>query len=407
MEKRRAIADDINTAERSGALRRGDIETMVARAISVVQILPELNAGGVERGTLELADFLVRHGHRSQVISQGGTMVDQLVRQGSTHLRMPYIGEKTPRSLVHWLSLRDLFKNGRIDIVHLRSRLPAWVAYLAWKSLPKHQRPFLITTFHGFYSVNFYSAVMTKGQKVIAISKVIADHIKSNYQTPASKIDLIYRGVDINQFNRDKVSPGRVMALKKKWGAVEQVPVIVLPGRVTYLKGHGVFLDALSKIRQEKWRAICVGAFDPASSYYQSLMLQMDALHLTDVVRFVGNEVDMPAVYAAADIVVSATTAKAEAFGRVAVEAQAMARPIIASAHGGSLETIVHGKTGWLFEPGDAIALSTALAELLSNDELRRKFGKNGLKWAHANFTTEQMCVDTLNLYKRSLNIEQ
>lgn len=378
---------------------------MVAREISVIQILPELNEGGVERGTLELAEFLVRHGHRSQVISQGGTMVDQLVRQGSTHLRMSYIGEKTPRSLVHWVSLRNLFKDGGIDIVHLRSRLPAWVAYLAWKSLPRHQRPFLITTFHGFYSVNFYSAIMTKGQKVIAISKVIADHIQSNYQTPESKIDLIYRGVDITQFNRNKVSPGRVAALKKKWGVEEKMPFIVLPGRVTYLKGHGVFLQALSKIRAKKWRAICVGAFDPESSHCQRLLQQMDALDLSDVVRFVGNEVDMPAVYAAADIVVSATTAKAEAFGRVSVEAQAMARPIVASAHGGSLETIVHGTTGWLFEPGDATALATALDELLSNGELRRKLGKNGLKWVHANFTTEQMCVNTLNLYRRSLNI--
>lgn len=388
-------------------MRRGDIETMVARAISVVQILPELNAGGVERGTLELADFLVRQGHTSRVISQGGTMVGQLVREGSTHLCMRYIGEKTPRSLVHWLSLRNLFKKGRIDIVHLRSRLPAWVAYLAWISLPKHQRPYLITTFHGFYSVNAYSAIMTKGQKVIAISKVIADHITSHYQRPASKIDLIYRGVDINQFNPDSISSERVLTLKKRWRVEEKMPVIVLPGRVTYLKGHQIFLEALSKIRGKKWQAICVGVFDPDSSHYRRLLKQMDALDLTDVVRFVGHEVDMPAVFAAADIVVSATTAKAEAFGRVSVEAQAMARPIIASAHGGSLETIVHGKTGWLFEPGDPNALSTALCELLSNSELRQEFGRNGLDWVHANFTTEQMCMDTLSLYKRSLNMEQ
>ena len=379
---------------------------MVARAISVVQILPELNAGGVERGTLELADFLVRNGHTSWVISQGGTMVGQLVKEGSIHLRMPYIGEKTPRSLVHWLSLRNLFKKGHIDIVHLRSRLPAWVAYLAWISLPKHQRPYLVTTFHGFYSVNCYSAIMTKGQKVIAISKVIADHITSHYQTPASKIHLIYRGVDIKQFNPDSVSPGRVLTLKKKWGVADKMPIIVLPGRVTYIKGHQVFLEALSKIRGKKWRAICVGVFDPDSSHYRRLLKQVEALHLAEMVQFVGNEVDMPAVYAAADIVVSASTAKAEAFGRVSVEAQAMARPIIASAHGGSLETIVQGKTGWLFEPGDPMGLSIALGELLSNGELRRQFGRRGFDWVHAKFTTEQMCTDTLSMYKRSLNLE-
>lgn len=378
---------------------------MVAGPLKVVQILPELNAGGVERGTLELARFLVGQGHQSLVISQGGAMVPQLIRDGSEHLTMKYIGEKTPRSLVHWLPLRRLFKQGRIDIIHLRSRLPAWVAYLAWKSLPENTRPYLITTFHGFYSINRYSAVMTKGQQVIAISKAIADHIQSAYHTPASKITIIHRGVDVSEFRPELVTAERVSKTRKSFGIAEDDnrPVIVLPGRMTFWKGHDVFIEALSHIRDLPWRAVCIGAMDRGSSFYNKVMRQVGDLGLEGAVKFIDHEKDMPVVYAAADIVVSAATAEAEAFGRVAVEAQAMARPIVASAHGGSLETVVDGQTGRFFTPGDAIGLSKVLAELVSNPDLRKHYGENGLKHAHSNFTTRRMCESTLSLYRSSL----
>ncbi len=380
---------------------------MVARKIRVVQMLPELNAGGVERGTLELAEFLVANGHVSVVISQGGGMVPQLESEGSTHLRMRYIGEKTPRALLHWLPLRSFFRRGGIDIVHLRSRVPAWVAYLAWKSLPEHQRPYLINTFHGFYSINAYSAVMTKGQRVIAISKAISEHIQSCYHTPASKIEIIYRGVDDRQFNPDSIDPEKVRHLKTKWNVKRcSEPIIILPGRVTFWKGHDLFLHALNEIRCKPWLAICVGAFDPQSTFVRGLFKQVDTMRLQDRVRFVGHETDMSSVYAAADIVVSAASAEAEAFGRVSIEAQAMARPIVASAHGGSLETIVPGETGHLFEPGDPGSLAAALGELLENPDLRRRYGENGRAWVQKNFTTRQMCQKTLDLYCRVLGLD-
>jgi glycosyltransferase involved in cell wall biosynthesis len=335
-------------------------------------------------------------------------MVQQLEREGSTHLRMRYIGEKTPRALLHWLPLRHLFKQGGIDILHLRSRVPAWVAYLAWKSFPKHQRPYLINTFHGFYSINAYSAVMTKGQRVIAISKAISEHIQSCYHTPASKIEIIYRGVDDRQFDPDHLDPERVRRLQAKWNAVDvSQPIIVLPGRVTFVKGHDLFLQALNEIRNKQWLAICVGAFDPASAYVKGVFKQMDTMRLSDRVRFVGHETDMASVYAAADIVVSAASAEAEAFGRVAIEAQAMARPIVASAHGGSLETIEPGKTGHLFEPGNSGSLAAALEQLLENPDLRRRYGENGRAWVQEKFTTRQMCQKTLDLYCRALGLNQ
>jgi len=356
---------------------------------------------------LELAQYLVEQGHKSLVISQGGTMVDQLVRQGSGHLRMPYIGEKTPRSLLHWLPLRNLFKSGSVDILHLRSRLPAWVAYLAWKSLPMRQRPYFITTFHGFYSVNRYSAIMARGQRVIAISRAIADHIHTVYQVPESRIEIIYRGVDVRQFHPDRVGEDRVGDVQKKWGVYgSEAPIIVLPGRVTFWKGHTDFMHALAMLRHRSWRAVCVGAYDAGSNHFRSLLKEIDALRLGEVVKFVGHETDMPAVYAAADIVVSAASEQAEAFGRISIEAQAMARPIIASAHGGSLETIEHGRTGWLYRPGDRAALSEALDALLSDRDLCRQFGRNGFERVHSGFTTRKMCRHTLNLYRQSLGME-
>lgn len=379
---------------------------MVARKIKVVQILPELNAGGVERGTLELADFLVSKGHTSVVISQGGGMVPQLEKEGSTHLRMAYIGEKTPRSLSHWLPLRNLFKQGGIDIVHLRSRLPAWVAYLAWKSLPKRKRPCLITTFHGFYSINAYSAVMTKGERIIAISEAVSEHIRSCYHIPPSKIEIIHRGVDERQFDPDHVDPEGIRRIKSKWNAAgNSKPIIVLPGRVTFWKGHDLFLKALDQIRDKPWLAVCVGAFDPESGYVRGIFKQVEALQLSDRVRFVGHEADMPSVYAAADIVVSAASAEAEAFGRVSIEAQAMARPIVASAHGGSLETIQPGRTGELFEPGNVRALALALDALLEDPDLCRQYGDNGRLWVRKNFTTRRMCEKTLGLYHSMLGL--
>lgn len=376
---------------------------MVARAISVVQMLPELNAGGVERGTLELSRFLVEQGHRSLVVSQGGAMVSRLIEEGGRHLRMPYIGEKSPRSLLHWWSLRKLFQQGRIDIVHLRSRLPAWIGYLAWKSLPAPQRPKLVTTFHGFYSINAYSAIMTKGERVIAISRAVADHLQACYRVPASKVSIIYRGIDKEQFQPSKIGSERIKRIKSKWGYPDHVPILMLPGRVTYWKGHEVFIKALANLRDMSWGAVCAGTFDPGSAHFKKMLSLAEALGLSDRITFTGHEDDMPAAYAAAELVISAATDEPEAFGRVSIEAQAMARPIIASAHGGSLETVVHGQTGWLFEPGNVAALADVIRNALSQPDICRQFGESGFKRAHEFFTTHHMCRQTLDIYQSLL----
>jgi glycosyltransferase involved in cell wall biosynthesis len=376
---------------------------MVAESIGVIQILPELISGGVERGTLELSRFLVQRGHRSLVVSQGGALVERLQEEGGQHLRMPFIGEKSPRCLIHLWSLRKLFQMREFHIVHLRSRLPAWIAYLAWKSLPQDKRPRLVTTFHGFYSINAYSAIMTKGERVIAISRTVVDHIQKHYRIPRKKIRLIHRGIDSDIFHPSKVNAERIDRLKQKWGLDDRYPIILLPGRVTRLKGHTVFLRALTYIRNMPWQAVCLGGFDSRSSFYHELNRLMDTLENRDRVQLVGHEDDMPAAYAAADLVISASTDKPEAFGRVSIEAQAMGRPVIASAHGGSLETVLHGRTGWLFAPGDALGLSRAIREALLRPDLARQYGLNGMRRVHLNFTTRQMCQSTLELYRQLL----
>ena len=381
-------------------MRLGDIATMVADPIGVIQILPELIAGGVERGTLELSRFLVQGGHRSLVVSQGGPMVEKLLKEGGRHLRMSYIGEKSPRCLLHLWPLRRLFQQREYPIVHLRSRLPAWVAYLAWKSLPVYRRPGLVTTFHGFYSINAYSAIMTKGQRVIAISRAVADHIQQYYGTPRSRIRLIHRGIDPDVFHPSRVGPERISRMKRKWELDDNLPIIMLPGRVTRWKGHAVFIRALARIRDIPWRAVCVGPFDARGAFYKELNGLIDTLSLADAIRFTGHEDDMPAAYAAADLVISAATDEPEAFGRVSIEAQAMARPIIASAHGGSLETVIDGHTGWLFEPGDAGGLSRAIRTALSRPDLGGQLGLRGFHRVHDRFTTRQMCQRTLDLYR-------
>ena len=386
-------------------MRLGDTEKMVAGTLGVIQMLPELKAGGVERGTLELSRFLVRHGHRSLVISQGGPMVDQLLKDGGRHIRMSYIGEKSPRCLLHLWTLRRLFKEKAIDIVHLRSRLPAWMGYLAWRSLPVGRRPGLVTTFHGFYSVNAYSAIMTKGEKVIAISKAVSDHIRRCYHIPVSRISLIYRGIDPETFHPSNVSRERIIRLKKKWGLEERLPLVMLPGRVTPLKGHDIFMAALAQIKDLPWRAVCVGIFDSQSAHFRRLRRLIDELGLSNRVQFTGHEVDMPAAYAAADLVVSSTTDKPEAFGRVAIEAQAMGRPVIASAHGGSLETVIHGQTGWLFAPGETGELAAFMRKALLRRELCQQYAANGFRRVHQHFTTQKMCRKTLDLYRELLNL--
>ena len=376
---------------------------MVARTLTVVQMLPELDSGGVERGTLELGAFLCGRGHRSIVISGGGRLVPQLQGGGSEHVTWPHVGEKSPRCLAYVLPLRRLLGRERVDILHLRSRLPAWVGYLAWKSLPAWRRPRLVTTFHGFYSVNAYSAIMARGERVIAVSNAIAAHIREAYGVTAERIVTIHRGFDAGAFAPDTVSRQRVAHLQTQWGLpAAPVPLVMLAGRLTRLKGHELFFESLAQIADLPWQAVCVGDTRENPSAVERLERRLAALNLGGRVKLVGHCDDMPAAFLLADLVVSPSV-EPESFGRTAVEAQAMGKAVIASAHGGSLETLVAGETGWFFPPGDASALAAVLRTALTDPEVRRRCGAAGRLWVARHFSTERMCGRTLGVYRHLL----
>ena len=380
---------------------------MVAKKLVVVQLLPELDEGGVEGETIDLAVYLAKNGHKSIVISGGGRLVPLLEENGCTHILWPYIGAKSVRCLQYILKLKHFLLKENVDILHLRSRLPAWIGYFAWKLIPEEKRPRLITTFHGFYSINFYSSIMTKGEKVAAVSKTIKNHILENYTIDESKIFLVHGGFDEDEFSPDRISDDRIKALKKGWNIFSETrPVIVLPGRLTLWKGQDVFIESLALLKDLDFIALCIGDTEENPSFTKKLKDQIERNDLTEKVRLVGHCSDMAAAFSLADVVVSASSTQPEAFGKVAIEAMAMKKPVIATAHGGSLETVVHGETGWLVPPRDAQNMATAIAEAISAPQMAERYGQQGFDWVNEHFTALKMCEKTVQLYQEDYSFK-
>ena len=371
----------------------------MSEKLTIVQVVPEMEEGGVEGETLDLAVFLARQGYNSIVISGGGRMVPYLEEGGCRHVLWPHIGEKSVRCLKYIGKLKRFLQDEQVDILHLRSRLPAWIGYLAWKSLPLGRRPGLVTTFHGFYSVNFYSTIMTRGELVIAVSRTITDHIGKNYRVDTSRIRLVHGGFDAHYFNPEAVSPERIAALRRLW-RVEDQPVILLPGRLTQWKGQDVFIDSLALLKDQPFLALCVGDAEESSSFAKKLNDRIQSLGLADRIRLVGHCSDMPAALMLADLVVSASSAQPEAFGKVMIEAMAMGKPVVATAHGGSLETVRDGETGWLVPPGNPEAMAQAIARALGRREELPLIGARGRRWVSEHFTADSMCWKTLDVYR-------
>ncbi|MBM9613251.1 glycosyltransferase family 4 protein [Desulfobulbus rhabdoformis] len=374
------------------------------KKITVAQILPDLYEGGVERGTVDLSKYLVEHDVNALVISGGGPMVSQLEAIGCRHLKLN-VGEKKPATLFSIRKLQEIILAEKIDIIHARSRVPAWVAYLALKLMKKTQRPKFITTFHGFYSVNKYSEIMTKGEVVIAVSHVIRKHIEENYKISSGKIQVISRGLDTSIFSKNNVAIDRQQQLLQRWNLPQDdIPLIMIPGRVSSWKGQDVFIKCLALIKKLPWKAVVVGGYEKGSRYTERLHALVRESGLEQRVHFVGTCTDMPAAYNLASVIVSASSGQPEAFGRIAIEAQAMEVPIIATAHGGSLETVLDENSGYLVKPGDHEDMAGKIQLVLEDANRATRMGIKGRDNVMRNFSLERMCSQTVDVYKKILS---
>ncbi len=308
-----------------------------------MQMLPALESGGVERGTLEVAKHLVQHGHRSLVISAGGRLVEQLTREGSEHLTWP-IEQKSPWTLRLVLRLRHFLIEQKIDIVHVRSRMPAWVAYLAWRGMNPATRPRFVTTVHGPYSVSVYSAVMFKGERVIAISKMIVEYIARNYPKVAQEnVHLIYRGVDSAQYPSGYAPPSDWMRLwQQEHPGLTGKKILLLPARLTRWKGQIDFIDMLAQIIKTRpdVHGLIVGETHPRKrAFMAELEARSKRCGVNQHLSFISHRSDLREIMAVSDIVYSLSL-EPEAFGRVSLEALSLGKPLIGYAHGGVKEQL-------------------------------------------------------------------
>ncbi|MZR30022.1 glycosyltransferase [Sneathiella sp. DP05] len=368
---------------------------------TVLQILPGLHGGGVERGTIEMASALKEKGWTPIVVSSGGIMIHELKRIGVRHLTLP-VDSKNPFVMRRNIArLAAIVREYDVDILHARSRAPAWSSYFAAKKTGAH----FITTFHAAYNrggffKNAYNAIMTKGERVIAISDFIADHIHRHYDVPPGNVVTIPRGVDCRKFNPAAIHAERIIEMARNWGLPDGIPVIMLPGRLTRLKGHQTFIKALARIKDMEFLALLVGSTEGRDAYCAELNDLVKDNGLEGRVQIKGHCDDMAVALMLSDVVVSATTVP-EGFGRIAVEAQAMGRPVIATAHGGSMETIIDGQTGWLVPVDDAETMSDALAAAinLTTDE-REAVALHAREHVMTHFAVEHMCNATIALYE-------
>jgi len=300
--------------------------------------------------------------------------------------------------------LATLMTDEGVDVIHARSRAPAWSAYFAAK---RSGVPYM-TTFHGTYSAGNalkrkYNSVMTLGARVIAISRFIGGHVLQNYGVPSGKIRIIHRGVDLDRFNPAKVTAERVAALAGNWRLGDGLPVVMLPGRLTRWKGQTMFIEAIGKLDRRDIRCLLVGSDQGRREYRQELENLVNKHNLGEIVRIVDHCDDMPAAYMLTDVVVSAST-DPEAFGRILVEAQALGRPVVASDHGGARETVIVGETGWLFPPGDSDALASALRRVLNLDQsTRAELAGKAIRNVVENFSKQSMCEKTVAVYQEVL----
>ena len=378
----------------------------------VLQVIPKLGYGGAETGCYDLAHYLHEMKCKSYIITSGGELIKYIDKKKVTVIRLPVQSKNPLLILINSIIITFIIFFLNISIVHARSRAPAWSCYIATRIT---RRKF-VTTFHGAYNFNnsikkFYNSVMIKSDLLIAGSNFIFSHIQENYEkylNRKKKFLVVFRGINTEYFDPETLKQADVIKLKNSWKLDDGKKIILLPGRLTYWKGQEIFIESLSKFRstnpQIEFIGIILGNDQGRKVYGKKLERLVQQHRLSDVIKFVENCKIMPLAYELADIVVSSSV-EPEAFGRVAVEAQSMKKPIIASNIGGSNETIVNNKTGFLFESGSADSLSDMLTEVINLDtSTLNSIGNEGRKNVLKKFNIEKMCFNTYSEYKKLLN---
>ncbi|MBT3398705.1 MAG: glycosyltransferase family 4 protein [Rhodospirillaceae bacterium] len=404
-------ADDAASAARA-ATRDAAARETAARLPVVLQVLPSLDVGGggVERSAIDVAEALVLAGKTAIVASSGGRQVVELERRGVRHVELP-LASKNPLIIRRNIArLAELIEREQVELVHARSRAPAWSARAAARAAGL---PF-VTTFHGTYNFGGgtfgalkkrYNAVMADGDLVIANSRFIAAHMKANYAVPDARIRTIPRGIDTARFDAEGFNPNRMIEVATRWRMSDENAVVLLPGRLTRWKGQLLFIEALARLKARRGAdgfritGLLVGSDQGREAYRRELEEQISEKGLGGDVQIVGHCEDMPAAYMLSDVVVSAST-DPEAFGRVIAEAQAMGRPVVVADHGGATEQVLAGETGWLFTPGDPETFADALEEALTlNVEQRETLAVRASAHVRENYSKAGMCADTLRVY--------
>ena len=373
-------------------------------SLTVMQVLPELNTGGVERGTADMASAILQVGGRAVIASAGGRLESKLKRLGAEHLSLPLASKNPLTVLRNAMQLESFIRNRDIELVHARSRAPAWSAYRAVK---RTGVPF-VTTFHGVYAQNswfkkHYNSVMAKGDRVIAISQDIKKRLIHDYAVPKERIRLIYRGVDSTYFNPASVTPSEVGHYIDHANLPHNMRFVVLPGRYTRWKGMHLLIEAMARVQTPDLCALIVGPSGGQDGYVFELEKMIRNYGLENKVLLLGPCENMRALYALASIVVSASI-KPEPFGRVTAESMAMGRPTLGPDFGGAAEQIVHAESGWLYEPKDAQSLADYIDYIARLDEQSLyHVGARARGRVLDYFSVEQMVQKTLDVYAELL----
>lgn len=339
-------------------------------SLKVLQVLPELNSGGVERGTVDFARYLVGQNIESVVMSAGGRLVEKLESEGSRHISFP-VHRKSLLSFLKVRALRQVLVELKPDVIHVRSRMPAWLIYLALKRWPLAIRPVLVSTFHGLYSINFYSAIMGCGDRVIAISNCVRDYITTNYpKIEAEKITVIHRGVDVQQFsNTYHIEPQWKEGFDQENPNASEKALIVMPGRLSPWKGQRVFIDLMECLLAKGLavHGLIVGEATPGNeNYARDLKLEVDSRGLSRDISFLGHRHDMENYYKIAAVVLNLSQ-HPEPFGRTVIEALAMSTPVVAFNSGGPAESLRDCLPEGLVAEGDLTGLVEQVASFIHN----------------------------------------